>query len=391
MMLGLPTSQPQLDDLQAIETYSKTVRQWNSEELDNAADISYRQAGTICNLPAEFRASEQGQATRDDGLYMLERLPNSISSPVSWPTPSPNSHSRPLEGIKMLDLSRVIAAPTIAKLAALFGATVIRISCSSNPDMGPLLVDGNLGKQDVTLDLKTEDGKEVLKGLIKDCDIFLDGYRPGAMERLGFGPEAVRAIGEGAGNKGVVYVRENCYGWNGPMAHRSGWQQISDCVTGVSWTQGRFLGLNEPVVPLIPNSDYQTGVIGLIGVMASLLRREKEGGSYLLSVSLNYYNMFLLSLGERPEDVQTHLREQHKHLKLRHFDDMPRLVGKTISSLVAQTPKLFAPQHFQSIKARLGQDDETLTFVGPVASFEKTELCYDIGPSFLGADEPYWP
>jgi hypothetical protein len=57
--------------------------------------------------------------------------------------------------------------------------------------------------------------------------------------------------------KGIVYIRENAYGWKGPFAMRSGWQQISDCLTGVSWLQGKFLGLDEPVVPLLPNSDYQ--------------------------------------------------------------------------------------------------------------------------------------
>jgi crotonobetainyl-CoA:carnitine CoA-transferase CaiB-like acyl-CoA transferase len=156
----------------------------------------------------------------------------------------------------MIDISRVIAAPTIAKMAALFGATVIRVSCSSQPDMGSLLVDGNLGKRDVTLDLKSAEGKETLKKLLEDVDVILDGYRPGALERLGFGPKYVFELAQRRG-KGIVYVRENYYGWKGSRVQRSGWQQISDCDTGVSWLQGKFLGLNEPVVPLLPNSDYQ--------------------------------------------------------------------------------------------------------------------------------------
>ena len=389
-MLGLPESEPEMDDDEAIGVYCNTVKQWNSQDIDTAADSTYQQAGTICNIPEEFEKSEQGKATAEDGLYVLQRMSVSESPPTPWPSTSAQSHMRPLEGIKILDLSRVIAAPTIAKLAALFGATVIRISCSTNPDMGPLLVEGNLGKRDVTLDLKSEPGKEVLRSLIKDCDVFLDGYRPGAMERLGFGPDAVRTIAEASG-KGIVYVRENCYGWKGPWAHRSGWQQISDCVTGVSYLQGQFLGLDEPVVPLIPNSDYQTGIIGLVGIMAALLQREKQGGSYLLSVALNYYNTFLLSLGQQTQEVQAMLKEQHKDLKLRHFDDMTRLVGKTVMSLYKHAPRLFRPEYFQQIKARLGEDGETLRFVGPVANFEKTTLCYDIGPSFLGEDEPRWP
>jgi crotonobetainyl-CoA:carnitine CoA-transferase CaiB-like acyl-CoA transferase len=122
--------------------------------------------------------------------------------------------------------------------------------------MGPLLVDGNLGKRDVTLNLKTDQGRKVLEDLLVDADVVLDGYRPGALDQLGFGPAYAFDVAKRRG-KGLVYIKENCYGHKGPMAHRSGWQQISDCVTGVSWLMGEFLGLNEPVVPLIPNSDYQ--------------------------------------------------------------------------------------------------------------------------------------
>jgi crotonobetainyl-CoA:carnitine CoA-transferase CaiB-like acyl-CoA transferase len=86
--------------------------------------------------------------------------------------------------------------------------------------------------------------------------VILDGYRPGALERLGFGPKYVVELARRRG-KGIVYVHENCYGWKRSRVQRSGWQQIIDCDTGVSWLQGKFLGLNEPVVPLLPNSDYQ--------------------------------------------------------------------------------------------------------------------------------------
>jgi len=390
-MLGLPLNQPNLGESAAIGVFCDAVKHWDSTEIDHLADSKYKQAGTICLEPEEFRLSEQGKAIANDGLYVLERTSSLSTAALGWPQNTSSGHKRPLEGIKMLDLSRVIAAPTIAKLAALFGATVIRISCATNPDMGPLLIDGNLGKRDVTLDLKSEAGKAALRDLIQDCDVFLDGYRPGAMEKLGFGPDAVCQIAEAAKGKGIVYVRENCYGWKGPMAHRSGWQQVSDCVTGVSWLQGRFLGLDEPVVPLIPNSDYQTGIIGLIGIMSALLQREKAPGSFLLSVALNYYNMFLLDQGELPASVQEDLKKGHKDLKLRHYDDMTRLVGKTVGSLMKVSPQFFRPEYFRNIPARLGVDNEVVTFLGPPAQFEQTSLQYDVGPSFLGYDKPQWP
>lgn len=81
-------------------------------------------------------------------------------------------------------------------------------------------------------------------------------YRPGCLERLGFGREAVKQIIGNRGGRGIVYVRENAYGWHGPWAGRSGWQQISDCLTGISWGFGQKQGLDEPVVPIFPNADY---------------------------------------------------------------------------------------------------------------------------------------
>jgi hypothetical protein len=255
-MLGLQQHDPELkDEDEIIKKYCNRVSQFDSDWLDLEANEHFRQAGTVCLTPSEYIQSEQGKAVASDPLFLLEHQAHSSLPPVPWPQMNTKSY-RPLEGIKMIDLSCVIAAPTIAKLAALFGATVIRVSCDMQPDMGPLLVDGNIGKRDVTLNLKTDAGRKALDDLLLDADVVLDGYRPGALDRLGFGPAYMFGVAKRRG-KGIIYIRENCYGWKGPFAHRSGWQQISDCITGVSWVMGEFLGLKEPVVPLIPNSDYQ--------------------------------------------------------------------------------------------------------------------------------------
>lgn len=130
----------------------------------------------------------------------------------------------------------------------------------------------------------------------------------------------------------------------------------------------------------------------MLGILTSLDRRTKEGGNYLVSVSLNQYNQFLLAQGEYSEDVKKALREQHSTLSLRHYDDMTNLVGKTMRSLFKEVPHLFNPKHFWSKPSKFGKEqDEVLTFVGPAATFEKTQLGYDVGSCFLGAYEPKWP
>jgi hypothetical protein len=164
-MLGSVHTNVEITEEDAIATYSNLTKQHSVEWLNVEANDYFRQAGCICLTPEEFAESEHGKAIENDGVYLLESQKGG-EPPVPWPKVSTSTY-KPLEGIRMIDISRVIAAPTIAKMAALFGATVIRVSCSSPPDVGPLLVDGNLGKRDVTLDLKSAESKENLKKLLR--------------------------------------------------------------------------------------------------------------------------------------------------------------------------------------------------------------------------------
>ena len=126
--------------------------------------------------------------------------------------------------------------------------------------------------------------------------------------------------------------------------------------------------------------------------MNALHNRTHHGGSYCVSVSLNQFNQFYISLGTLEPVLQSLLRSQHSQLALRHYDDMISLVGKTIRTLVKSTPRLFNPQHFQVIDARLGgQPGEKMAFVGSAAVFETSKLGYDVGSCFLGADKAEWP
>lgn len=163
----------------------------------------------------------------------------------AWPV-APNTEGfKPLQGIKVIDFSRVIAAPVISKVLAYLGADVIRISYSGNHDYPGTMPDLQTGKRDTDINIKTPEGVATFKELLKDADVLVDGFRPGAFEKLGFSSISIREI-----NPSLIYVRENCYGFKGPLSGRSGWQQVSDCVVGLSYTQGKFLGMEEPVVLL---------------------------------------------------------------------------------------------------------------------------------------------
>lgn len=119
----------------------------------------------------------------------------------------------------------------IARILAEYGADVLKITSPNLSDVPFFQVDGNMGKRTAELDLKTPEGRSAFESLLEDVDVVVDGYRPGALDRLGYGAKALSARAAKRG-KGIVYVSENCFGHQGELGDRPGWQQIADCVSG---------------------------------------------------------------------------------------------------------------------------------------------------------------
>lgn len=119
----------------------------------------------------------------------------------------------------------------MTRVLAEYGADVLKITGPNLSDVPFFQVDGNMGKRAADLDLKSEPDRRRFEELLADADVVVDGYRPGAIEKLGYGPDALAALAEKRG-KGIVYVNENCFGYDGEWADRAGWQQIADCVCG---------------------------------------------------------------------------------------------------------------------------------------------------------------
>jgi crotonobetainyl-CoA:carnitine CoA-transferase CaiB-like acyl-CoA transferase len=149
--------------------------------------------------------------------------------PVPLPLPSSSGSHRILEGIKVLELCRIIAGPTIGRILAEYGANVLKVTGPGLSDVPFFQVDGNMGKHATEIDLKSVQGKEIFERLLEDVDIVLDGYRPGSLDKLGYSATTLAKFAEKRG-KGVIYVNENCFGYTGEWANRPGWQQIADCV-----------------------------------------------------------------------------------------------------------------------------------------------------------------
>lgn len=268
-----------------------------------------------------------------------------------------------------MELCRIIAGPTVTRILAEYGADVLKITSPNLPDVPFFQVDGNMGKHAADLDLKTEAGRQEFEKLLADVDVIVDGYRPDALEKLGYGPKAMAAMAEKRG-KGIVYVNENCFGYEGEWAGRAGWQQIADCVgafylskflwliisqvTGIAWAQGRFMGVSTPVVPPFPISDYGTGCMGAIAALSGLYHRAKDGGSYHGKASLMHFDLLLFAVGQYPADVQERLRADQppEFFKLRHCDNVDRISSTVLKGMQARFPHLYTAAGAQSEEGR---------------------------------------
>ncbi|KAL4961125.1 CoA-transferase family III domain-containing protein [Aspergillus stella-maris] len=378
-MVGVP--EQDVTEEEARKIYMEKVKQWDSKEIDRVANEEYRQAGVVCLTPEEFFESEHGKIMSSEPLYKLKPRPSQRK-----PWPETKDPSRPLAGIRVIDFSRVIAAPVISKILALLGAQVLKVTNSSLPDVSLTWVDLNTGKRDVNIDLKSPEGKATFAELVRGADVVVDGYRPGILSKLGFGAEELRKL-----NPTLVYARENCYGWEGPLSYRSGWQQVSDCLTGISWLQGRFLGLDEPIVPLLPNSDYQMGLVGAAAVSHALLLRSQSEQTFDIDVSLTQYNIWYYRLGLQSPEIQRSLREKHADLKLRHYDEMLSLITKTYATLRKVRPELFSrEEYFEKMSGEeWGVDGNIEILTGPF-KIKGSDLRYDVPSGARGRSEAKW-
>ncbi|OAL42855.1 CoA-transferase family III, partial [Pyrenochaeta sp. DS3sAY3a] len=265
-----------------------------------------------------------GQANRNEALYNLLSQPYYVQPAVSWSSiPFDPSDKRPLSGLKVLDLARAIAAPSIGRLCAALGATVMRVLCSTNTELPITLIDGCIGKTSVDINLKTFEGQKQLLKLIEDADVFIDGYRPAVLEHLGFGRDAVFGLVANR-DRGIIYCQENCYGWKGPWVVRPGWAQIADTVSGIGLGVGRFNGYDEAHIFPGPNADYMTGHAGAAGVLHAIYLGSIHGGSYVTQCSLLVSNLHMMSFGTYSEEQQARMKERNKDLvgHTRHYDEI---------------------------------------------------------------------
>lgn len=187
------------------------VAKYDSVWLDATANELYGQAGAICYTPEEFAQTEQGKVLKSQGIWTIDVINSETIPSIPWPGIK-DRNWRPLAGIKIVDISWVIAGPTTTRILASLGATVIRISYVLKSEFDVFLVETNLGKYDMQINLNTSEGKEEMMQILAEADVILDGYRPGCIEKLGFGRQIVHEMAQKRGK--ILILVFKSYGPN---------------------------------------------------------------------------------------------------------------------------------------------------------------------------------
>jgi len=199
---------------------------------------------------------------------------------------------RPLAGVRVADLTRVIAGPVCGRTLAAHGADVLRIHPPHLPEVPVLAMDGGRGKRCAHVDLRNCDDRRAFDALVEGADVFVQGFRPGAIASLGYGPEELAER-----RPGIVYVTLSAWGESGPWANRHGFDSLVQTATGIVAAGSAARGVEEPAPLPCQALDHSTGYLASAGAMAALARRATEGGSWLVRVSLAAAGRWLDGLG----------------------------------------------------------------------------------------------
>ena len=337
-----------LDDSATSEDIDAAVLRWDAFELQ-AAFIRRQVCGGVVYSRQEWAEHPQGQALAGRPVVTITKIGDAP------PEPLPGG-DRPTSGVRVVDLTRVLAGPTCGKTLAEHGADVLHIS-APHLESGDLFeLETSIGKRQAFLDLNIAEQAAAMRELIRGADVFAQGYRLGTLARRGFSPEQVAAL-----RPGIVYVSENCYGPIGPWSQRPGWEQLAQAATGMSFREGQAAPDGVPRLAPAAVNDYSTGFLAAYGAMVALARRAREGGSWHVQTSLSQVCSWYQRLGD---------------------DNDPAAAVMA----AAYDPEVAGP-----FVAQMDTDDfGRIEYLTPALQLSETQPRWDLPPARLGAHEAAW-
>ncbi|MBI3374604.1 MAG: CoA transferase [Betaproteobacteria bacterium] len=327
------------------ELAGKASSNWDGEALEDAIHARGGCAGFV-RTAGQWRRHAQAQAVSVQPLLEIERIGDAPPEPL----PSGN---RPLSGVRVLDLTRVLAGPTCARSLAEHGADVLKITAAHLPDSGAVELDTGIGKLSARIDLRTAEGVETLRGLVRDADVFSQSYRPSALAARGFAPEALAAL-----RPGIVCVSLSAWGSTGPWFARRGFDTIVQAVSGIAHASGD--GTKPRLLP-VSAIDYVSGYLMAFGAMVALERRAREGGSWLVRAGLARTGKWIVDRGLVPAGS---------------FEGLP-----------GDLPD----EELRPLLGELDAPDGRIRHLRPVVMLSETPARWSRPPVPLGTHAPVWP
>ncbi len=332
------------------DAVTKAIAQWDALELEEAI-IAAGGAGGMVRTMAEWAQHPQGMAIAGLPLMEIVKIADSPAEPLP-------KGDRPLSGVRVLDLTRVIAGPTCARTLAEHGAEVLKITGKHLPSLGRQEYDTGHGKLSAHLDLREAKDVEILRGLVRKADVFSQGYRPGTLGNRGFTPEALAQL-----RPGIVVVSLCAFSHAGPWASRRGFDTVVQTVSGITNRQGEVFPGAAPGPQFYPVSaiDFLTGYLMAFGASVALARRAREGGSWLVRISLAQVGRWLVQRGEVPAAELTNVAKE------------------------------FTPEELERWKITSNTPVGRLQHLGPVVRMSETPTYWDKPTVPLGYHQPVWP
>ncbi|HEU5381326.1 MAG TPA: CoA transferase [Ktedonobacteraceae bacterium] len=252
---------------------SKAVARWQAAELEDAI-VSAKGCAAVMRSAEEWSVHEQGRAVATEPL--LHVSPTNSGPVPNWVL----STARPLGGIRVLDLTRILAGPVATRFLAGYGAQVLRLDPPEweEPGVVPEVV---LGKRCARLDFKSAHGMATLKNLLGEADILLHGYRTDALARLGLDREERQKV-----RPGLVDIALNAYGWSGPWRMRRGFDSLVQMSGGIAHTGMIKAGKDSPFPLPVQALDHATGYLLAAAAVRGLIRRLIDGRGIEVQASL---------------------------------------------------------------------------------------------------------